>query len=120
MLGVITLIGAGALVVEKVVEFVRSAVETKWHPSTFWYNLLALALGVAYAVGWKLDYTGAVLAQIPATVGMTLSESTGRVLTGLAIGAASGFWWAIFQALKATVTRNEAVAVSAAPIVKTK
>lgn len=116
-LGIIAALGASALVIEKVVSFLRNAFDKAGRLSTFWWNVTALVLGVCYTLGWQINLAPALAALVPALSGSTrLTGVSGQVLTGLAIGAASGFWYATFQALEATVTRNSATPT----VVKTK
>lgn len=104
---VLATLGASALIVQKIVSFVRRAFDSGAKLATWFWNILALVLGVAYAVGWQINLAPALVALVPATHGSTrLSGTSGQVLTGLAIGAAAGFWYAIFQALEATVHKN--------------
>jgi len=108
-IGLIAAIGASALVIEKVVSFIRRAFDAGNRVKTFWWNLLALALGVAYTLGWQLNFAVAATKLIPAlATSDRLAGVSGQVLSGLAVGAAAGFWYAAFQALEATVHRNNA------------
>jgi hypothetical protein len=105
--GLIAAIGASALVIEKVVSFIRRAFDASNRVKTFWWNALALLLGVAYALGWQLNFAAAAAKLIPAlATSGALDGVSGQVLTGLVVGAAAGFWYAAFQALEATVHRN--------------
>jgi hypothetical protein len=104
---VIASLGALALVDEKVVSFIRNAVDSAGRFPTYVWNLLAMVVGVAMALGWQLNLAPAVLALIPRFVSSSaLSGTSGQILSGLAIGGAAGFAYGVLQALEATVTRN--------------
>lgn len=108
MIGIVASLGALALVVEKVVSFIRNALDPTGKFPTYVWNLLAMIVGIAFALGWQLNLAPAVLAQIPAFDGSSaLSGTSGQILSGLAIGASAGFAYGILQALEATVHRNE-------------
>jgi hypothetical protein len=96
-----------ALVCEKTVSFIRNAVDSGGKFPTYVWNLLAMVVGVAMAIGWELNLAPAVLALIPHfATSSALDGTAGQILSGLAIGGASGFAYGILQALEATVTRN--------------
>lgn len=108
---VLVTLGALALTVEKIVSFVRNAVGRdasgvdKW-PTWVW-NVFALLVGLGFALGWQLNLAPAIVGLIPAVKDSSALDGTsGQVLTGLAIGAASGFAYGVLQALEATVHKN--------------
>jgi hypothetical protein len=112
MLDVVLAVGAIALTIEKIVSFLRNAFGKDAQGAdkypTWVYNVLALAIGVGAVIGWPdLNLAPAVVAQIPRFAAThALDGTSGQVLTGLIAGAATGFWYAAFQALEASVHRN--------------
>lgn len=104
---VIVTLGALALTVEKIVSFVRNAFDSAGKFPTYIWNVLALIVGVGFALGWQLNLAPAVVGLIPAVADSSaLSGTSGQILTGLAVGAASGFMYGVLQALEATVHKN--------------
>lgn len=100
-------LGALALTVEKVVSGVRHIIDASGKFPTVVWNILALAVGIGFALGWQLNLAPAIVGLIPAVKDSGALEGTsGQLLTGLAIGAASGFFYGVLQALEATVHRN--------------
>jgi RsiW-degrading membrane proteinase PrsW (M82 family) len=79
--------------VTKIVDTVRNlfgTAETKV-PKVVW-NILALVVGVAVALGFELNLFEALAAAIPALKPDIAAGTAGEVLTGLAIGGMAGFW----------------------------
>lgn len=108
---VIVSLGALALTVEKIVSFVRNAVDSAGRFPTYVWNVLAMIVGVGFALGWQLNLTPAILGMIPRFAGSSaLSGTSGQILTGLAVGASAGFAYGVLQALEATVHRNTGTA----------
>jgi hypothetical protein len=113
MLEVVAVVGALSLTVTKVVDFIRNLVDkgdTK--PKWFW-NVAALVVGLAFALGWQLDISEAVLKLVPA-----LSENadrlagiSGQILSGVVIGMAAGFWHELLDALSSVANKNNATVV---------
>lgn len=102
---IIVSVGLLALTVEKIVSFIRNASGNKF-PTWVW-NVAAMVVGLGFALGWQLNLAPAVLALIPALkTSSALTGTSGQVLTGLAIGAASGFAYGVLQAIEATVHKN--------------
>ena len=60
-------------------------------PKVAW-NILALVVGVLFALGFELNLFDALAAAIPAIKGDIAAGTAGQVLTGLSIGAMAGFW----------------------------
>jgi hypothetical protein len=79
--------------VTKIVDTVRNLFGSKEAnvPKAVW-NILALVVGVAFALGFELNLFEALAAAIPALKPDIAAGSAGQVLTGLSIGAMAGFW----------------------------
>jgi tetrahydromethanopterin S-methyltransferase subunit F len=104
---ILAALGALALTVEKIVSFVRNAADPNGKLPTYLWNVLAMVVGVGFALGWQLNLVPAILAMIPALKeSSALTGTTGQLLTGLGIGGAAGFAYGVLQALEATVHRN--------------
>lgn len=95
----LTAIVAGGATVTKVVDLIRNAVDrTNKLPAVTW-NVAALAVGVAAALGWRLDVTAHAFAAIPALQNTRLTGISGQILTGLTFGGAAGFFHEFFDYL---------------------
>ena len=95
-------LSALSLVVVSSLYIVRSIVDKEGKiPSVAW-NVLALVGGVAYCLGWQINITGAALALVPALAGHAsrLTGVSGQILTGLTVGAFSGFFHEVLDALR--------------------
>ncbi len=95
MVGIITALTAMSLVVTKSVDFIRNAFDrgTTRAPKWVW-NVVALAVGVGYCLGWQLDITAAILEKVPALAEHAgrLQGVAGQALTGILAGAGAGFF----------------------------
>lgn len=116
--GILASLAALSLTVEKIVSFIRNAIgktpEGADKFPTWVYNVLAMIVGVAFALGWQINLVPAVLELIPAfKASSALTGTSGQVLTGLAIGGGAGFAYGVLQALEATVHRNRAMTPTA-------
>lgn len=82
-----------AVGVTKIVDTIRNLFGTAEAkvPKVVW-NLIALGVGVAFALGFELNLFEALAAAIPALKGDIASGTAGEILTGLAIGGMAGFW----------------------------
>jgi hypothetical protein len=109
---VIVSLAALALTVEKIVSFLRHALPSEGWPTWVW-NVVAMVVGLGFALGWQINLVPSVLGLIPAFKASTaLTGTSGQILTGLAIGASAGFAYGILQALEATVHRNQSAVPS--------
>lgn len=106
-----------SLVVTQVVAFFRNAFDSENRAPKWIWNVTALVVGLAFALGWQLNIAVALAALVPALAdkASALSGISGQVLTGFIIGMASGFWNTIFQTLKSITTRNNATAATVLP-----
>lgn len=113
--GVLVAISALSLTVTKIVDFFRNLLDkdVTW-PKWVW-NVAALVIGLAFALGWEINIAGAIVALVPA-----LAESaehfnglSGEILTGFVIGMTAGFWHELLSALSSIQTKNEAIAAGA-------
>jgi hypothetical protein len=108
--GILAALGALAITVEKIVSFIRHVLDPTGKFPTWVWNVLAMLVGIGFALGWQINLLPAVLKLIPAfETSSALTGTSGQVLTGLAIGGASGFAYGVLQALEATVHRNRAM-----------
>lgn len=107
-------VAALSLTVTKVVDFIRNATDKEdTFPKWVW-NVVALVIGLGFALGWELNIAESLVALVPA-----LAESTarvqgvpGEVLTGAVVGLSAGFWHEALDALSSMANRNNAVAVA--------
>jgi hypothetical protein len=86
--------GPVAVAVTKLVDFIRNLFGASEPniPSWVW-NVLAMVLGVAIALGWGVNVFGAIVSAVPALAESdALKGDMGTVLTGLLIGGMAGFW----------------------------
>lgn len=87
-------IGPASLIVTKLVDTVRNLFDAgNTYPKAVW-TILPFVIGVGYALGWQLNFSG--LVPLPPALAETLTPRltgvAGQVLTGLAFGASAGFW----------------------------
>ena len=104
---VILVAGPLSVAVTYVVDFIRNATDLNDNRPSWWWNVMALLLGVGLAFGWSINLLSAVVAAVP-----TLSDKAGThnnlgiLLTGLVIGSMAGFWhdkmaqWSAWAALR--------------------
>jgi hypothetical protein len=105
---VFVLLLAYGAVVTKSTDFVRNVIDKgDTFPKWVW-NVAALVIAVAYAVGWQLDASAAILALIPAMAknATALTGFPGEVLTGLLAFGAAGFLHEAFDALSGIAKRT--------------
>jgi len=119
--GILASLAALSLTVEKIVSFIRNAIgktsEGVDRFPTWVWNVVAMIVGLGFALGWQINLVPAVLKLIPAfEMSSALTGTSGQVLTGLAIGAGSGFAYGVLQALEATVHRNRAMTPTATQV----
>jgi hypothetical protein len=102
-------LGALSLTVTKIVDFARNAFD-KEDTFPYWtWNVVALAVGLAFALGWQLNLAGQAAALVPALAGTgRLDGIAGQVLTGLLIGGGSGFFHELLDALSGVAAKNRA------------
>lgn len=108
MLDLLMLVNALALGVTKVVDLIRNVTGTA--PKWVW-NVVALGVGLVVAFGWEKDLTGAAFALVPALKDQHVSEFLGRLLTGIVIGGAAGFWHELLDALSGVAKRGRSAEV---------
>lgn len=115
MTALLAAIAAGAAVVTASVNVLRGIAD-KDHTWPNWaLDLVALAVGVGYALGWSVDLSAQAFALVPALAGDTsrLTGVAGQVLTGLAFGAGATFLAKAFNALGAFQVNQQAKAFTA-------
>jgi hypothetical protein len=79
--------------VTKIVDTVRNllgAAETSV-PKWVW-NVLALVVGVVFALAFEINLLAPIAAAIPALKDWSPDSTMAEILTGLSIGAMAGFW----------------------------
>lgn len=79
--------------VTKIVDTIRNLFGTKEAavPKVVW-NILALVLGVAVALGFEINLVEPIAKAIPALKDWSVDPVAGQILTGLALGGMAGFW----------------------------
>jgi hypothetical protein len=60
-------------------------------PKWVW-NVLALVVGVVFALGFEINLLSPIAAAIPALKDWSPDSTAAEVLTGLSLGAMAGFW----------------------------
>lgn len=105
-------LAALSLTVTKVVDFFRNVLDKQDTWPKYTWNIAALLVGLAFALGWQLDLTGAAIKLVPALADQAsrLTGVAGQALTGVVIGMASGFWHELLDALSSVANRNNAAA----------
>lgn len=83
-------VGPVAILVTKLVDFVRSFDANDTWPKGLWIAL-AMIFGVAIALLTGVNFVGLVTGLRPEVI-EKLTGTTGEVLTGLAIGGTASFW----------------------------
>ena len=94
-------LSALALVVTKVIDFIRGIADKDGKIPTWCWNVLSLVIGVAYCVLWQVDLSASLFKLIPALATTTLAGTFGYILTGLTIGAMSGFFHDVISTIQA-------------------
>jgi hypothetical protein len=104
MLAVLGTIGALGLTVTKCVDLIRNLIDKQdTYPKYVW-NIVALVVGLAFALGWQLNIAGSITALIPALKNASISGTAGQVLTGVIIGGSAGFFHELLDALSGVAT----------------
>jgi hypothetical protein len=91
------------VIVTKLVDTLRNAVDPDAKVYKVWWNIAALAIGIALAIIFKIN----AIASISST---PLQGITGQVLTGIALGTASSGYHEIFDALSGIAKSSHASA----------
>jgi hypothetical protein len=79
--------------VAKIVDTVRNALgsaEAKV-PKVVW-NLLALVVGIIFALAFEINLIAPIAAAIPALKDWSPDSTVAEIATGLSLGAMAGFW----------------------------
>lgn len=85
--------GPVAVAVTKLVDFCRNLFDPGNNAPPWLWNVIAMVLGVAIALGWGVNVFGAIVSAVPALAESdALKGDMGTVLTGLLIGGMAGFW----------------------------
>lgn len=106
-------IGALSLTVTKVVDLIRNLIDAQaTYPKWIW-NVAALVVGLAFALGWEVNVAAQIVVLIPALAGEAsrVAGVSGQILTGFIIGMSAGFWHELLSALSSIQTKNEAAVV---------
>jgi len=101
----IALFIAGSLVVTKTIDFIRAFDKNYAAPIWVWIGGSFL-VGIAYTLGWHVNYVDAVTHLVPALVNAHIGTHTGEVLTGLAFGAGADFWHKVLANISAGTTKK--------------
>jgi hypothetical protein len=94
------------LIVTKVTDFVRNAVDPGGTFPRFTWNLVPFALGVVIAVVYELQYSDLIPNLPPRLIG--LSGFWNEFITGLGIAAVSSAWHELLDALSGVAKRQRA------------
>lgn len=97
-----------ALTVTKVVDFVRNAFDKGGTAPKWTWNVAALVVGLAFALGWSLNVAVDAARLVPALADQAerLSGISGEILTGFIIGMGAGAWHEILDALSGIAKSN--------------
>lgn len=108
MPALLAMVGALSLTVTKVVDLVRNLIDKNDSFPKYTWNIVALVVGIGFALGWQLNIAGSVTSLIPALKNATLTGVSGQLLTGAVIGMASGFWHEVLDSLSSVANKNNA------------
>jgi hypothetical protein len=79
--------------ITKIVDTVRNLFGDRQASVPKWvWNVLALVIGVAFAIGFEINLIAPIAAAIPALKDWSPDSTAAEVLTGLSLGAMAGFW----------------------------
>ena len=99
-------VGPIAIMVTKLVDFVRNAFDKQGTWPKWSWNVLSFGLGVAYSLLTATNFINLVQGLNPGVTGK-LTGTWGQVVTGLAIGGTASFW---HEHLDATSQKASALA----------
>src|SRR5262245_12573359 len=108
---IVALLAVGALVT-KSTDLVRNALDkARTAPKWIW-NVVPLAIGVAYCLDWQVQVASAFAQAIPALASHAAAFAgvPGEIFTGLIAGAVAGGWHEVFDALSGIASANHAAA----------
>lgn len=93
-----------SLTVTKVVDLIRNLLDKQdTYPKYVW-NIVAIVVGLAFALGWQLNIVDGITALVPALVNTTVNKTAAEILTGLIIGGGAGFFHELLDALSGVAT----------------
>ena len=79
--------------VTKIVDTVRNLFGTAQGSVPKWvWNVLALVLGIVFALAFEINLLAPIAAAIPALKDWNPDSTMAEILTGISIGAMAGFW----------------------------
>ena len=78
--------------VTKIVDTIRNLVDRAGKLPKVTWNVLALVVGLAVALGFEINLLAPIAAAIPALDDWTPDSTVGQILTGISLGAMAGFW----------------------------
>jgi hypothetical protein len=109
---VIASVAALSLTVTKVVDFVRNLIDKDGTRPKWLWNVAALAVGLAFCLGWQINIAGSIVQLVPALAGSAsrVAGVSGQVLTGFVVGLGAGFWHELLDALSSIANKNNAAA----------
>jgi hypothetical protein len=101
MTAFILALGALPIIVTKVTDMIRNAIDpvktdgtAPRFPKVTW-NVVPFVVGVGICVIWEFNYA-VLLPGLPPSL-MTVGDFGGRILTGLGLGAVAGGWHELFD-----------------------
>jgi hypothetical protein len=82
-----------AVGVTKIVDTVRNLFGEKQAAVPKWvWNVLALVVGIAFALGFEINLISPIAAAIPALKDWSPDSTAAEIVTGISLGAMAGFW----------------------------
>jgi hypothetical protein len=105
-------IAALSLTCTKVVDFFRNAFDKQDEAPKWTWNVVALVVGLAFALGWSVNVATEATKLIPALADQAdrLAGLSGEVLTGFVIGMGAGFFHELLDSLSSIANKNNAAA----------
>lgn len=109
MVALLVTILALSLTVTKVVDFFRNLLDKGDTYKKWIWNVVALVVGLAFALGWQVNIAGSMAQLVPALADKAslMDGVSGQVLTGFIIGMSAGFWHELLDALSSYAGRNQ-------------
>ena len=101
------------LIVTKVVDTVRNAVDPDARFPKVTWNVLAFVVGIAFCIGWEKNLTADLFRMVPALARDAdgLGGLSGQVVSGLMLGGFAGFGHELLDRLSPKTTTLEATGV---------
>jgi hypothetical protein len=98
----LAIVGPVSLMVTKLVDLIRNAIDPNDTVPKTWWNVASFGLGIAVASVWHIN---AAVSMLPAD--SQLQDWGGIVLTGLVVGAVASGWHELLDALSSVAKRGK-------------